>query len=158
MKEESARSAAALIRRCRVAALATLRNRAPSVSMVPYALTLDPFAFIVFVSELAAHTGEMRADPRVALLITEPESDARPHELARVSIQGTSAPLLPDDARSASAQTAYLARFPDVRRLFDLGDFHLFAIAPATVRVVAGFARAASIAPALLEQCLAESR
>jgi len=126
--------------------------------MVPYALTLDPFAVIVFVSELAAHTGEMRADPRVALLITEPESVARPHELARVSIEGTAAALRPDDARSAPAQTAYLARFPEANRLFDLGDFQLFAIAPAAVRVVAGFARAASIAPALLAQCLAECR
>lgn len=156
MKEESARSAAALVRHCRVAALATLRNSAPSVSMVPYALTLDPFEFIVLVSELAAHTEEMRADPRVGLLIAEPESDAQAHELARVAIQGTAAPLAPDDARSASARAAYLARFPDMSGLFDLGDFHLFAIAPATVRVVAGFARAASIAPALLAQCLAE--
>lgn len=156
MKEESARSAAGLIRRCRVAALATLRKGAPSVSMVPYAPTLDPFAVIVLVSELAAHTGEMREDPRVALLVTEPESDARPHELARVSIQGTAAPLPPDDARSAPARAAYLAWFPEVSGLFDLGDFRLFAIAPATVRVVAGFARAASITPALLAQCLAE--
>lgn len=156
MKEESARSAASLMRRCRVAALATLRDGAPGVSMVPYALTLDPIAVIVLVSELAAHTGEMRADPRVALLITEPESDARPHELARVSIQGTAAPLALNDARHALARAAYLTRFPDVSGLFDLGDFHLFAIAPATIRVVAGFARAASITPALLAQCLAE--
>jgi putative heme iron utilization protein len=156
MKEESARSAAALIRRCRVAALATLRDGAPSVSMVPYALTLDPFAIVVLVSELAAHTGEMRADPRVALLIREPESDAPPHQLARVSIQGAAAPLSLDDARRAPARLAYLARFPDVSGLFDLGDFHLFAIAPATIRVVAGFARAASVTPALLAQCLIE--
>jgi putative heme iron utilization protein len=156
VNEESARSAAALIRRCRVGALATLRNGAPSVSMVPYALTLDPFAVIVLVSELAAHTGEMRADARVALLITEPEGHAQPHELARVSIMGTAAPLPPDDARSAPARGAYLARFPDMSRLFDLGDFRLFAIAPAAVRVVAGFARAASIAPPLLARCLAE--
>ena len=156
MKQESARSAAALVRRCRVAALATLRNGAPSASMVPYALTLDPFAVIVLVSELAAHTAEMRADPRVALLIAEPESDAQPHELARVSIQGTAASLSRDDARSAPARAAYLARFSNMSGLFDLGDFHLFAIAPATVRVVAGFARASSIAPALLAQCLAD--
>lgn len=124
--------------------------------MVPYALALDPFAFIVLVSELAAHTGEMRADPRVGLLVTEPESEARPHELARVSIQGTAAPLPPGDERFSLAKATYLARFPEVRALFDLGDFRLFTIAPASVRVVAGFARAASIAPALLAQYLAE--
>jgi hypothetical protein len=123
--------------------------------MVPYALTLDPFAVIVLVSELAAHTAEMRADPRVAVLIAEPEGAAQPHELARVSIQGVAAPLPPDDARSAPARAVYLARFPDMSGLFAFSDFHLFAIAPATVRVVAGFARAASIAPALLAQCLA---
>ena len=156
MKEESARSAAALILGCRVAALATLRNGAPSVSMVPYALTLDPFAVIVLVSDLAAHTGEMRADPRVALLITQSENNAPPHELARVSIQGTAEPLPPNDTRSALGRAAYLARFPDMSGLFDLGDFRLFAIAPAAVRVVTGFARAASITPRLLAQILAD--
>ena len=40
-------------------------------------------------------------------------------------------------------------------QLFALGDFALFAIEPETVRVVAGFAQAATITPARLADALA---
>jgi hypothetical protein len=155
MKEEAAAVAADLVRRCKVAALGTLHEGAPGVSMVPYAIATDPFAFLVLVSALAAHTRDMRENPSVALLIAEPETGAKPpHALARVSVQGRAQPIARDDPRHSSARASYIARFPDMAGLFDLGDFDLFSIEPATVRVVAGFAKAASITPASLAQSL----
>jgi putative heme iron utilization protein len=149
VKEPSAGRAAELVRRCKVAALGTLHHGAPSVSMVPYAIIEDPFAFVVLVSALSAHTNEMLGDPNVALMIMEPETDAKPpHTLARVSIQGRAEPISYDDPRFGVARVAYSARFPDMVGLFELGDFMHFAITPATVRVIAGFAQAASITPA----------
>jgi len=146
VKEPSATRAAELVRRCKVAALGTLHHGAPSVSMVPYAIIEDPF---VLVSALSAHTKEMLGDPNVALMIMEPESDTKPpHTLARVSMQGRAEPISQDDPRFGAARAAYSARFPDMVGLFQLGDFTLFAIAPAAVRVIAGFAQAASITPA----------
>ena len=106
-------------------------------------------AFVVLVSALSAHTKEMLGDPNVALMIMEPETDTKPpHTLARVSMQGRAEPIAQDDPRFGAARAAYSARFPDMVGLFELGDFTLFAIAPATVRVIAGFAQAASITPA----------
>ena len=149
MKEASASRAAELVRGCKVAALGTLHYGGPSVSMVPYAIIEDPFAFVVLVSALSAHTKQMLGDPKVALMIMEPETDTkRPHTLARVSMQGRAEPLSQDDRRFGAARAAYSARFPDMVGLFELGDFTLFAIAPATVRVIAGLAQAASITPA----------
>lgn len=148
MKEHSAARAAELVRRCRVAALGTLRDGVPGVSMVPYAITEDPFAFIVLVSTLAAHTRDMLVDGTVGLMIMEPETGAQPpHTLARVSMQGRAEPIAQDSPRYVAARAAYSARFPDMVGLFELGDFTLFAIAPTAVRVVTGFAQAASIAP-----------
>ena len=71
-----------------------------------------------------------------------------PHTLARVSMQGRAEPISQNDPRFGAARAAYSARFPDMVGLFELGDFTLFAIAPAAVRVIAGFAQAASITPA----------
>jgi len=155
LKEDATVRAAELVRRCRVAGLGTLRGKAPSVSMVPYAIIGEPFAFIVLVSTLSAHTREMLADGHVSLMIMEPESGTRmPHTLARVSMQARAEPIAPDDPRHGVAHAAYSARFPDMTGLFDLGDFTLFAIVPAEVRVVAGFAQAASITPESLARSL----
>jgi putative heme iron utilization protein len=150
VKEPSADRAAELVRRCKVAALGTLHHGAPSVSMVPYAIIEDPFAFVVLVSALSAHTKAMRGGPDVALMIMEPECDTKPpHTLARVSMQGRAEPISQADPRFGAARAAYSARFPDMVGLFELSDFTLFAIAPTAVRVIAGFAQAASITPAL---------
>ena len=123
--------------------------------MVPFAIIGEPFAFIVLVSTLSAHTREMLADGNVSLLIMEPEGIKQlPHALARVSMQGRAEPIGPDDIRHGVSHAAYSARFPDMTGLFDLGDFTLFAIIPTEVRVVAGFAQAASISPETLARSL----
>jgi len=57
-------------------------------------------------------------------------------------------------AMLAAARASYLERFADMSGLFELGDLTLVAIDPAMVRVVAGFAQAATITPASLAQCL----
>jgi hypothetical protein len=117
--------------------------------MVPYAIIEHPIAFIVLVSTLSAHTREMLVDGNVGLMIMEPESDTRSaHTLARVSMQGKAEPIAQNAPRYGAARAAYSARFPDMVGLFELGDFTLFAIAPTVVRVITGFAQAASITPA----------
>lgn len=156
MKDAAAARAAALVAGARTASLGTLHAGAPSVTMVPYARLDDPLAFVVLVSGLASHTRDMAADPRVALLVVEPEGGAAPpHALARVALQGIAHALAPDDPRYAQARRRYVERFPDMAGLFDLGDFRLFAIEPAGVRVVLGFAQATSLTPATFAAALA---
>jgi putative heme iron utilization protein len=156
MKDAAAARAAALVARTMTASLGTLHEGAPSVTMVPFAPLPDPFAIVVLVSDLASHTRDMLADPRVGLLVVEAEGGATPpHALARVALQGRAALLHQDDPRHAAARACYVQRFPDMVGLFDLGDFRLFAIEPGTVRVVLGFAQATSLTPATLAAALA---
>jgi heme oxygenase (biliverdin-IX-beta and delta-forming) len=151
MKAEAAVRAAELLHRCKAAALGTSHAGAPAVSMVPYAIVDEPFTLVVLVSTLAAHTRDLLADPRVGLMVMEPEGGAAgTHALARVSIQGEARPLPPGNARYDAARAAYVARFPDMAMLFDLADFALVAIEPAAVRAVMGFAQAQSLSPATL--------
>ena len=156
MKQEAASRAGALVRRCKVAALGTLHEGAPSVTMGPYALVVDPLAFIVLVSALSAHTRDMLAHPHVGLMMMEPErADTPAHALPRVSIQGEARSLLSGSGRYDAARTAYESRFPDMSMLFGLADFSLFAIEPAAVRVVTGFAQAASVGAEALARAVA---
>jgi len=158
MKEEAARHAARLVRQCRVAALGTLRDGVPAVSQVPFALLpAADCAFLILVSRLAAHTRAMQEDPRVGLMIAQPENGHTvAHALARVSINAEAHMIARPHPDYGRAREAYAARFPDQAFLFDLGDFELFALVPRAVRVVAGFAQAASVTPAALARAVGE--
>jgi len=131
-----------------VAALGTLHDGAPYVSMVPFALLPDGSGFLIHVSELSAHTGDMLADPRVSLLVKAPESPERSaQELPRVTIVGRARPVPDPSDEYDAGKACYLARFPDAEPIFGLGGFSLFTIRPEHVRWIGGFAGAQSLTP-----------
>ena len=128
------------------AALGTLHQGAPFVSMVPYAVAKDG-SFILHVSGLASHTKDMLDNPDVSLLITESEASGKmPQALARVTVQGRAAVLERDSEKNVGAREVYLARFPDAAPLFEFSDFKIFIVTPVSARIIAGFGQAGSIA------------
>jgi putative heme iron utilization protein len=139
-----------------VAALGSLDEGHPFVSMVPFALAPDGRALVVHVSRLAAHTGNMRRDGRVSVLVMEPEgSDKMPQSLARVTIQGEARVVEPMHPEYGAARGAYLGRFPDAAGLFELPDFSLFLIEVTSARLVGGFAQATTLSPEQFASALA---
>lgn len=144
-----------LLRAQDVAALGTLHQGEPYVSMVPFALRPGSTEFIIHVSQLAAHTRDMRAHPQVSLLvIAPPAAGVTAQERARITVQGEAVQLAAGTGEYATAKAAYLARFPQSEMMFGFADFALFAIVPASIRVVGGFAQAATISPATLAEVL----
>jgi heme oxygenase (biliverdin-IX-beta and delta-forming) len=136
-----------------VAALGTIHQGAPYVSMVPFALLPDGSAFLIHVSELSAHTGDMLAEPRVSLLVMAAETpDLFAQELPRVTILGKAAPVPDPSAKYEAGKARYLERFPDAAPIFELGGFSLFSITPEHVRWIGGFAGAESLTPAEFAQ------
>ena len=130
----------------RVAALATLHDGEPAVSMVPYALLPQGQGFVVHVSRLAAHTADMLSHPAVGLLVTAPlAAFDSPQALPRASLQGRAAQLLRDSPAYAQACALYQSRFPQSQAMFAFSDFSLFVIAVRSVRFVGGFAQAISV-------------
>ncbi|HXL08936.1 MAG TPA: pyridoxamine 5'-phosphate oxidase family protein [Candidatus Bathyarchaeia archaeon] len=128
-----------------IAALGTLHQGVPFVSMVPYAVAKDG-SFILHVSRLAAHTRDMLDNPEVSLLITESEGWGKmPQALARVTVQGRAEMLDRDSEKNTDAREVYLSRFPDAAPLFEFSDFNIFIIKPISARVIAGFGQAATI-------------
>lgn len=136
------------------AALGTLREGAPFVSLVPFALT--PGAALVHLSGLAAHTRDLDADPRGSLLVAEAEAGAGDlRALARVTLEVRARVLEPEDPGYAEARKVYLGRFPDSADFFDLGDFRLVSLDFQEARAVLGFAQARTLSAADLRTALA---
>ncbi|HYL89838.1 MAG TPA: pyridoxamine 5'-phosphate oxidase family protein [Burkholderiales bacterium] len=136
MDDESRRLLATLIRRERIAHLATLRAGAPMVSMTLYMAEPDFSAFYVHVSRLAWHTQDMQQDARIALSIAERDDGrADPFTLMRVTLRGEAAQI------AGGPKDAWLARFPEQAINFQLADFSFWKIAPRDARFVAGFGR-----------------
>jgi putative heme iron utilization protein len=148
MTAEQAEALRQLLASQPVAALATLHDGEPAVSMVPWALRADG-CFVIHVSALASHTADMRAHPEVALLITAPlAAGESPLALPRLSVRGRAEPCLAGAPGYDDARAAYLARLPESAELFSFGDFSLFAISVLSARFVGGFAQARSLTAA----------
>jgi putative heme iron utilization protein len=139
MDAATSRLLAGLLRRERIAHLATLRERAPMASMTLFLAAADFGAFHVHVSRLAWHTQDMGQDGRVALSIAQTDDRrADPFTLMRVTIRGDAAVFSDQDS---SLKQKWLTKFPEQAINFELADFSFWRIAPHDARFVAGFGR-----------------
>lgn len=143
MNQSEYRRLTALIRARRWAAVATQGAQGPEASWVAYAPAADLSHFLLHISRLARHTGNLLQDPRACLAISEPErADGDPQQLARVMLQGR-VELIPRDAADyPAAARRYQEWLPDSIPLFEFSDFLLFRLQPTQARFVAGFGRA----------------
>lgn len=146
MDDQSRAAVADLVNSRAVAALGTIQDGAPAVSMVPFVFLPDPGVFAIHVSDLAAHTGNMRGDKRVSLMVMECEAEGKQATgLPRLMVAGEATEVTRGSALESTATSAYLRKFPEGGMTVGLGDFSFFAIRPIAARYVGGFARAFSI-------------
>jgi heme iron utilization protein len=142
MDASSLQALATLVRSQRVAALGTLYDGSPLVSLVPYAADRASGAFHIHISRLAQHTRAIESDGRVGLMIAEPDTPgANPQTLARLSIRGSAFAIAAGSGEFEAARAAYLAKFPEAAFNFTLQDFSLYRIVPVAARFVGGFGR-----------------
>jgi putative heme iron utilization protein len=142
---------AGLLRRERIAHLATLRQEAPMAGMTLYLPAADFSAFHVHVSRLAWHTQDMQQDARVALSISETDDGRKnPFTLMRISIRGNAENL---SLEQPELKTAWLNRFPEQAINFELPDFSFWRIQPRDARFVAGFGQIHNLSAAELAEC-----
>jgi heme iron utilization protein len=157
MNEAMSKALRDLLRAQDIAALGTLHQGEPFVSMVPWVL-LGRREFVIHVSELASHTKDMRAHPGVSLMVLAPESaGGSPQSRARITVQGSAAQIDASSADHAAARAAYLERFPQAEMMFGLADFSLFRIQPRSLRFIAGFAQAVTLTPETFQAALGEA-
>jgi putative heme iron utilization protein len=133
-----------LVSSSRVAALGTLHDGGPFVSMVLAAPDPSHSVWFIHVSRLSGHTQDLLKDRRASLMLAMPDTGGKdPQQLARLTLTGEATELSDGSAEEDSAKEIYLARFPHMEEIVGaLGDFSFWAIRPKSARFVGGFARA----------------
>ena len=137
--EKAAAAARALLAAESVGLLSTISVRragTPYGSLTPYALSAGG-APLLLLSALAAHTHNLRADPRAGLFVGDQTAVADPQAGARLSLMGRAAPVGVDE--EADARVRYLARWPRTVDTVALHDFSFWRFDIEEARFIAGF-------------------
>jgi len=106
-------------------------------------------AFSIYISGLAAHTRNLRENPRASVLLAEPETPAT-NALARrrLTFACNAATVPRESAAHAEFVAAFRAKFgPTIEVLAGLPDFQFVRLMPQRGRVVAGFGAAFEVDP-----------
>ncbi len=117
----------------------------PHAALVTPALDADG-APVLLLSELAAHTRNLRADPACALLVTGTPVDENPQTAARVLLSGIA-------LREAGQETQarFLAAHPYAMAYVDFRDFSFWRMIVKDAQYIGGFAAAARLEVAALQ-------
>ncbi len=106
-------------------------------------------AFVIFVSGLAAHTRNLRENPRASVLLAEPESAAT-NALARrrLGFSCAAEPVARESVAHATLVAAFRAKFgATIAVIAALPDFQFMRLIPLRGRVVIGFGAAFEVNP-----------
>ncbi|MFQ6016651.1 MAG: HugZ family protein [Kiloniellaceae bacterium] len=130
-----------LMRRAGRAALASAlardRSARPYASLVLAAVDHDASP-ILLLSDLADHTRNLKADPRLALLFDGTAGHEDPLTGPRASVLGR-ARAIDDPALAARLTARFVARHPGAQGYAGFGDFRLHRVTVESVHLVAGF-------------------
>ena len=137
----------ALLQAQRVASLGTIgQDGAALVSMVPFAIEPELGRIVIHISDLAAHTRNLQARPRVSSMVMRAEVSGEPvHALPRVTFDGIATVLKVETDAWQRCRATYLQRFPDAELMTQLPDFKFVALEATGARQVSGFGSARSI-------------
>ena len=108
----------------------------PYGSLTPFALSARGRPLLL-LSELAAHTRSLRADPRACLFVGDRTATDDPQAAARVSLLGRAARVAA--AELADARARYVARHRRAESYLVLRDFALWELVVEEARLISGF-------------------
>jgi putative heme iron utilization protein len=140
--QDGIREAIGLIRGANAATLASSAEGQPFASLVTPATAPD-LSPLLWLSTLSAHTRQLAAEPRCALLFTGPAAGPNPQTAPRVTVTGL-AERVPEP-EVAPLKARWLARHPYAALYADFADFSLWRVRIGGALHVGGFARAERI-------------
>lgn len=146
MTDDNELAARQVARACRKTAFSTLdKSGAPYVSLVTMAFDHD-LTPVIIVSAMSAHTRNIMADPRAAMLFDGTDGHPNPQTGPRLSLQGD-AVKVEDADEQARLRRRFLARNPGAAEYSTFTDFALWKIVPTKAQFVGGFGRAVWLQP-----------
>lgn len=123
-------------------------TQAPAIARIGFGVDSAGGA-ITLLSDLAAHTRALRADPRAALLLGEPGPKGDPLNSPRLSLSATAA-FVTDSGDRARLRDVWLASHPKAKLYVDFADFHFVRFTLLSATLNGGFGKAFRIPPQAL--------
>lgn len=140
--QDGIREAIGLIRGANAATLASSAEGQPFASLVTPAPAPD-LSPLLWLSTLSAHTRQLAAEPRCALLFTGTTEGPNPQTAPRVTVTGLAERVAGAEVPALKAR--WLARHPYAALYADFADFGLWRVRIGGALQVGGFARAERI-------------
>ena len=128
-----------LVSQVKVVTLSTLSRKHagfPFGSLMPYALDLEGRPLFL-ISNMAMHTQNLKADPRVSLFVAQAAEGGDPLGAARATLIGPAEPV--PQSEVASAREVYVSKHENSRHWVDFADFGFFRLEPVDIYYVGGF-------------------
>jgi putative heme iron utilization protein len=101
--------------------------------MMPYAVD-ELGRPVFFISSMAMHTHNLRADPRASLLITQPDVSGDPLGAARLTLLGDAT-----EAPAAQVSELYLSRYENAKYWQEYSDFAYYRLQVSGAYFIGGF-------------------
>ncbi|PHS25268.1 MAG: hypothetical protein COA83_06160 [Methylophaga sp.] len=118
----------------------------PFGSITPYIIT-DDGDIAIFISHLAEHSQNIKANPKVSLTIFDPADAEDPSAGARITCLAN-AERATDEAQ---LRKQYLEQFPTATITLELPGFNFYLLKLIKIRLVAGFGQVKWLEPSLLD-------
>jgi len=134
-----------LLKDARTAALAVLLDDGtPMATRIAFGLAPDG-APLSLISDLAAHTKALRAEPDCSLLIGEVTGKGDPLNLPRLTLQASAQFTPPEDKDRLAGH--YLETHPKAKLYVGFADFHLVRFRVSRGHLNGGFGQAYTLTP-----------
>jgi putative heme iron utilization protein len=108
----------------------------PFGSVTPYCLDSD-FIPNILISSIAQHTKNIKANPKVSLLISESDVKTNKQSLSRLTYMGEAEKVTHDE----DIKKRYLSYYPASESYFKTHDFSFYRINPVRLRFIGGFGK-----------------
>ena len=135
-QQEYLQSAVELARNGRAGTLATAADGQPHAALVTFAYLPDG-APLLLLSNLSAHTRQLRRNPACCLLVTGAPNGDNPQTTPRLALSGRAAVT-----QDPAARAGFLAAHPYAAQYADFADFQYWRLDLSEVQFVGGFAAA----------------
>ncbi len=108
----------------------------PFGSVTPYCLDSD-FIPNILISSIAQHTKNIKANPKVSLLINESDVKTNKQSLSRLTYIGEAEKVSHDE----DIKKRYISYYPAAESYFKTHDFSFYRIKPVRLRFIGGFGK-----------------
>lgn len=132
-----AQGAVALMKQGAGGVLATIKGTGPYTSSTPFVIDAEGRP-LIFISDLARHTKNIKANPSVSMIVNKPDSDGSYFNGSRCTMGGKMQKIT-DEKEIADAKKRYFGKYKEAEDYAEFADFNFFRLEYDDIYYIGGF-------------------